>query len=765
MARCWLTPFLVACACAAPPPAPVVSASHREAPAAPIETVTVPGGDEWPAAGSLPRPKPLWRKTGLGGRLTLIRDRKGAIWIARMNAPTAGEIDVKTGDLTGVIRAVKDIVTDDPAEGREYIEGERDVVSRDRRSGRPLTRWVLPAFWAGAAGVQLAVGEERAVLFTRYRWRVMITWSDRESPVLLERPLDDVTHAAVVGNTLVLLNASEGVLASYDLEQHEPPLATLDEGSAVAAVHRNSEGDVCDLLEDLPNVQEYWLRVAARPEHEDWECALYVLARRSPQTVAPTLRGLLVNEHDEQRVAAILSALAADDSVETSKALAPFAAEPSVVDLGREQARRRAWQEIVEHFWRLGRASQFGLCPKRESQRHVRALESGPADGSVGTADPLLVHGIARDGRWCLLCQARRDTNGDGRTEVDIYPRHGNLSGDELKPYVVVGSGDGWESDEFLAADPTSRYLAMREGACMSLVDTQSATAITLPDADLRDEPYLELRRPAAFAPDGRHFAYLRGGEHEMLVVREIASGREITIDPGPELIYKLRFSPDGEHVELLQVLRGGLERYSTTGDVRRCGGHTRAPNWDAPLGAFGTVTRLIRIDDQSSVAGSDVLASFGRDVLVRADDGALQVRNENGESETLVPAQCQGRLQHADPGRHSVVVGCAADEHSKRWLMLCARDGCTRLAKAEPFWGDSWFTPPARFVEIREFTVDMDERRVVSRRPLAAGEVRERAYWEQRDAYAERWDGAKLVGPTKTEWRLRRGPLRWIPP
>ncbi|HEY0993396.1 MAG TPA: hypothetical protein VGD80_40365, partial [Kofleriaceae bacterium] len=150
------------------------------------------------------------------------------------------------------------------------------------------------------------------------------------------------------------------------------------------------------------------------------------------------------------------------------------------------------------------------------------------ADGSIGTAHPILVEEIARDGSWLVVCQARQDTDRNGKISVG-YGMHGDTFGDRLDPFLVFGSGTGSLIDSFVARDDDGAWFAVVRGGALELFDARHQSGVQLRDADVRDDgnPFGGARG-ASIAADGTRMIYFRhGGAGDRIVIRELASARE----------------------------------------------------------------------------------------------------------------------------------------------------------------------------------------------------------------------------------------------
>jgi hypothetical protein len=169
---------------------------------------------------------------------------------------------------------------------------------------------------------------------------------------------------------------------------------------------------------------------------------------------------------------------------------------------------------------------------------------------------------------------------------------------------------------------------------------------------------------------------------------------------------------------------------------------------------------------------GEDIISPFGADVLVRQKNRALAIRDMAGKESIIVPADCAGRLVHADPARKSVVVACIDRKHQRyAELRLYGTDGARPLGGVSSPEGDSWTAPPNRIVKVHDLYLDMDARSIVGEPPLKRSEVRTGLTFarESKGVYAERGDGLVLgvdtVGQDPEVYEVPVGPLRWRRP
>jgi hypothetical protein len=299
--------------------------------------------------------------------------------------------------------------------------------------------------------------------------------------------------------------------------------------------------------------------------------------------------------------------------------------------------------------------------------------ESG---GAIGTPHVAVFVTSAPDARWVVLCQPRVDTNGDGKIGMSVG-YHGDMFGDAIDPYLVTGAGAGEKLDDYVASDKTGRYLAVLRGGKLVLIDTTSgkSTDLSALGADKTDDinPF-GGHRAASFDDAGRRMTYIRvrGGraptsQASVIVVRDLATGAETEIDPGPGLLFRASIDPGGEWVAAQVVgadtdgngkLELPLVRTSLSG--RRCRG---------PIAIYGTYGRSgdapeLRVAPASGGVAKpapDLLLPLGRGLLMRSAAGALSLLRTGQPPVDLAPASCGAKILHGDPTREQVVVACSS--------------------------------------------------------------------------------------------------------
>jgi hypothetical protein len=673
--------------------------------------------------------------------------------------------ELGTGDDRGPFAAIE--VDRD----RAFVMRPDAVTVREVRSGRVVARVPIPPFLSAnvnSRDVSVHADGDTMALVMRAGMSVeglIVTWNGGRA-VALDHPMVIGKAVALMGGVLAFVNGYDGITGAYDLHSYDLPLASLPPAAAVAAAAAEMTGEerlLCGRLSQLSHLGAYWVEIAGRPPHELWPCAMDQLAR-SPQAGAGEMLRRVFTQREAKDIT--LRALAQDDDLETSNLVAALVRMPRPASPPERARWEQRASSAYEQLWRTGRTAALGLC--RPAVRSVPELSTRAADGSIGTAHPLMFQDIAPHGEWTHICQARTDSDNDGQIDL-IIGHHGEPLGDEVTPYLVAGSGPGWAIDEFIAGDPTGRFVAVRDGACLALVDVKSAQSTTLPDADLRDNGHFGHHRAVSFDASGARMLYLRGGERTTVVVRELASGQEHSIDAGAGYVVAARFDPDGRWIRLTVAPSGKATTFFTTLAPRRCRGGA------ASYSVFGSNRPTILVERTAPSTGGpfkdqpDLVASFGDRVLVRGSDGEIVSRDGQGREIVMAPASCRGRLVHADPGRDAIVVVCQAKGPDEASHAFISGGGRLRdLGEATLPDQDVWTERPTAIVGLHFGHVDMNRGEIVPAPPLALAAVRPLNDWQQanRGIYAQRGDGAVLKVPERSpkqrSFDVLAGPLRW---
>ncbi len=315
------------------------------------------------------------------------------------------------------------------------------------------------------------------------------------------------------------------------------------------------------------------------------------------------------------------------------------------------------------------------LLPACAAQRAQTSITTAPptglqqAEGPIGTPHPFVFQAAASDGRWVVACQAREDTNGDGKLEV-LYNLHGGTRGDALLPYLFLEPGEGERLDDFLTSDPTGRYLVVVRGGSLRLLDTHTgqdtelAAPGTFPDSTA---PGSAL--PVSFSLDGRRLLLVSGEPeqrtHATLI--HLEDGRRQEVPHGPGELGEASLFPEGDWA-MFGVLTEDTDgdgkltwpQVNTSLSPRFCRGPIMSYGrygytGDRPDYVVAPVTGGPRFQM------SDVLRPVGDSVLRRDEQGALFVENVQGQRTEWVPTSCRGAIHYVDVERKQLLVSCTA--------------------------------------------------------------------------------------------------------
>lgn len=283
-------------------------------------------------------------------------------------------------------------------------------------------------------------------------------------------------------------------------------------------------------------------------------------------------------------------------------------------------------------------------------------------DGSIGTAHPIGGYAAAADGRWLILCQARADTDHDGRIDV-TYDIH-VTSGDRLLPYLVLGSGAGMQIDYLAARSARGDWLAVVRHGQLELIEAATYHRWVLPGVDLvHDRLWTDQHnvRSVSIAASGTRMTYLRkDGDHDVIVIRDLPSGAERVVSV-TGMLWRATVDPAGRWARV-QVMRS-----DTDGD-----GKIEWPGGPSPVALGGCGSDIIHHRDPTDgdrptvlwldlasgalVDDPDVVGVVGDDLLRRRRDGSLVLGRD-----VLPGPRCPTEITGVIASPPRVIVACRA--------------------------------------------------------------------------------------------------------
>ncbi|HEY3495674.1 MAG TPA: hypothetical protein VGK73_13345 [Polyangiaceae bacterium] len=316
-------------------------------------------------------------------------------------------------------------------------------------------------------------------------------------------------------------------------------------------------------------------------------------------------------------------------------------------------------------------------APEPEPPRAKLPPPPAPPPGPLAElADPVPVtlESAGRGGRWIVACTARADTDGNGRIEVKVGAG-GALGGDALRGELIVGGRAVEAIDDLLASDPTGRYVVVRQGKSVSVVDVTREERLDLGALgfDDRDDTLAHRQhRALAFDPRGEILAYVRATPQRELVLRTLESGAERVVAALPGDVW--RFSWDGTGAQLvvssvdLDTTENGRLDWPARVAKRprlRCQGPVprfavSVENGDRPS------TFIVPRDAARAAPAPEFAASFGSAWISRAADGALYLQRSKGRR-LFSGADCGARILHSDPERDVLLVACTGGKNPQK--------------------------------------------------------------------------------------------------
>ena len=266
------------------------------------------------------------------------------------------------------------------------------------------------------------------------------------------------------------------------------------------------------------------------------------------------------------------------------------------------------------------------------------------------------------------MCQAREDTDGNGRVEVAVTA-DGRLTGDQMQTFLVRGKNQEQPIQALLAADPAGRWLVLQRNERSVLLDTHtdSEVDLTARGADTRnDRSSYQPHRTLSFDESGTHLLYVRREEGATrVVVRDLAAGTESTINPGPGVLWRAELDALGKWAILHMLAQDTNGNGRLDWPIPPSRSHAEPCRGPIPrMDAWGfrgdrPVVRLARSSGGKAESRPTFVAAFGKDLVLREPGGRLVLRRVPGRDYQLAPALCQARVLHVDPSRQLVVATC----------------------------------------------------------------------------------------------------------
>jgi hypothetical protein len=365
-----------------------------------------------------------------------------------------------------------------------------------------------------------------------------------------------------------------------------------------------------------------------------------------------------------------------------------------------------------------------------------------------------------------VICQ---DRDAHGRDE--FVGRHGEILEGVLRPYLVVKAGLGIRFDTFVAFDPTGRFVALKKGDDLFVLDAKTNKQTKIPGADLRGyDARIVSRHVIDFDAGGKMMLYVRRvGEERRVVVRALETGHESELRFGRREIWNAYMGGEGKWI-VLDVLPDDQWPTALSDAAPPTCRAPVAASMFIPGGRPSNVVRLwAKVGDGKAQEVAGLIRPFGDGFLVRDPDDSLKIERGRVRSE-VVPSSCHGRLVHSDPARGRIAVVCKTGSGREGTLTIFEDGNRQELDSAALPKRDIVNDLPTDEFEWMGHVFDGRQHRMNGRPTLRSDEVVLRDVdGGVRGVFAVRGDGAELrsTNPPRLEKGaqepLPRGPLQWF--
>ncbi|MEJ7603204.1 MAG: hypothetical protein WKG01_35280 [Kofleriaceae bacterium] len=281
--------------------------------------------------------------------------------------------------------------------------------------------------------------------------------------------------------------------------------------------------------------------------------------------------------------------------------------------------------------------------------------------GDFGTAHPTIVRRSDPGERWMSLCQARADTDGDGAIAVHTG-HHGEMFGDTMAQYLVLGGGEGTPIDSLVSVSADSRWLAIVRGENLELVDTTTGALFALADADLESDHRPGAPHRAAMFAGNRLLFIRHRAQTDALVIHDPATHQEREIEITDRL-WRIA-SADGLAHIFTVAQGGGFPQLRTSLAAGECLGPPMSYSTGGQQGATPT-ERWIDLDQGTEVAVDGLVASIGTTRVRTPASGALDL-----DSDEIAPPACKAQVLALVPSPPRVIAICGVKKQAKVLLL-----------------------------------------------------------------------------------------------
>lgn len=282
--------------------------------------------------------------------------------------------------------------------------------------------------------------------------------------------------------------------------------------------------------------------------------------------------------------------------------------------------------------------------------------------GASGTAHPAVLRAFDRNERWMALCQARKDTDGDGKIEVQSG-HHGGLFGDAMQLYLILGGGEGTPIDALPGSSKDGRHLAAVRDGKLWLIDGQTGEQRELAGADVESDGRPGApHRAAVFS--GTKLLYIRHTDTgDKLVVHDPATHTEKEFAIA-DRIWRLVGETDGL-AQVVTVPQGqGFPKLMTSLDAGECLGPPMSYSTGGQMGPKPTF-QWYALDTGKAMPAEGIVAAVGSSLVRAPKDGALYL-----DTDQIAPATCTPQVLAVMPSPPRVIAICGQKKQAKILLL-----------------------------------------------------------------------------------------------
>jgi hypothetical protein len=245
---------------------------------------------------------------------------------------------------------------------------------------------------------------------------------------------------------------------------------------------------------------------------------------------------------------------------------------------------------------------------------------STPRQIRLTTSHEAIVEWVSADARVVAFWVFDTDSNNDGKIEVRLG-EHGENEGDNPTFTLVdTQTSKTIEADDVLAYDPARRFVVIRDGAKVKLLNAATAQMTPLDGVNLEpDYNGCERHRSVSFDATGRRVGWV--SMDGSLITRDLQTGDEQRFRAqNGERIWRAELTWHPDWV-VLQTVDGAFPRMKTSCHVRWSRGFVRSQGnygWDRTFR-----TELVGPDGRRDLKSR--LLPLSHNVLVDLDSGRLE--------------------------------------------------------------------------------------------------------------------------------------------